>query len=844
MRCDGAPSGEPRLTTDLTARRVPTPSSSLKAALMLGVAAALLAGPALARQAAAPAQTPPTPARVVEDEDFEVDAVTVTASRQQPGSVIGDIPPEVQLSPRDIRAYGVSTVAELITALEPLTASARGAGGRPVILVNGGRISGFNEVRDLPTEAIARVDILTEEVALKYGYRADQKVVNLVLRRRFRAITAEAGYKTPTQGGGGDTADVRGNRLLIQRDSRFMVDAKVSDQSRVLETDRDLAQPRADAAFRGLIPDKTSWALNSVFSRPLGSGISGTVNATLEGNDSLTWLGLNTLAPGPLRRESDDWTVHVGGGLLGAIQGWRWSVTGNAERAESNSTTERVVGGLAYNDSSRSVSTSADAQADLSGDLWRIPAGAISTTVTGGLNTVRLDSRSVRAGVQRSGELSRDTAGAKLNLDLPLASRRNDVLAALGDLSLNLNLAADQLSDFGALTTVGYGANWSPIDKLRINASMTRDQGAPSLQQIGDPEQLTPGVQAYDFQRGEAVVISRLTGGNRGLREEEGRVFKLGVTLKPLTATNLTLTSTYSRARTEDLISSFPTATSQIEAAFPERFVRDASGRLLQIDARPVNFDRRETSELRTGFTFRKAFGPQPQPGRFRRAEGQEGRPAVADASAGGAAPPPSAPGGEGQPAARSPSEGGADRGPGGFGGPGGPRGFGGGGGPPGAGTFQIGLYHTVKFTDEIIIRPGLPTLDLLDGASLDAGGGTPKNQLDLQGNVSRSGLGASLNARWLEGTVVRGAGVSGVQDLSFSALTTVNLRLFADLGAQPALRGKPFFRGARLSASVDNLFDARQSVRGPDGVTPITYQEDYLDPRGRVVRVAFRKLF
>ena len=720
----------------------------------------------------------------------------------------------------------------------------RGAGGRPVILVNGGRISGFNEVRDLPTEAIARVDILTEEVALKYGYRADQKVVNLVLRRRFRAITAEAGYKTPTQGGGGDTADVRGNRLLIQRDSRFMVDAKVSDQSRVLETDRDLAQPRADAAFRGLIPDKTSWALNSVFSRPLGSGISGTVNATLEGNDSLTWLGLNTLASGPLRRESDDWTVHVGGGLLGAIQGWRWSVTGNAERAESNSTTERVVGGLAFNDSSRSVSTSADAQADLSGDLWRIPAGAIATTVTGGLNTVRLDSRSVRAGVQRSGELSRDTAGAKLNLDLPLASRRNDVLAALGDLSLNLNLAADQLSDFGALTTVGYGANWSPIDKLRINASMTRDQGAPSLQQIGDPEQLTPGVQAYDFQRGEAVVISRLTGGNRGLREEEGRVFKLGVTLKPLTATNLTLTSTYSRARTEDLISSFPTATSQIEAAFPERFVRDASGRLLQIDARPVNFDRRETSELRTGFTFRKAFGPQPQPGRFRRAEGQEGRPAVADAAAGGAAPPPPAPGGEGQPAARSPSESGADRGPGGFGGPGGPRGFGGGGGPPGAGTFQIGLYHTVKFTDEIVIRPGLPTLDLLDGASLDAGGGTPKNQLDLQGNVSRSGLGASLNARWLEGTVVRGAGVSGVQDLSFSALTTVNLRLFADLGAQPALRGKPFFRGARLSASVDNLFDARQSVRGPDGVTPITYQEDYLDPRGRVVRVAFRKLF
>lgn len=126
----------------------------------------------------------------------------------------------------------------------------------------------------------------------------------------------------------------------------------------------------------------------------------------------------------------------------------------------------------------------------------------------------------------------------------------------------------------------------------------------------------------------------------------------------------------------------------------------------------------------------------------------------------------------------------------------------------------------------------------------MGSGGGTPKNQLDLQANLSRSGLGASLNARWQEDTVVRGSGAVGAQDLSFSSLTKVNLRLFADLGAQPSLRGKPFFRGARISASIDNLFDARQEVRAPDGSTPITYQEDYLDPRGRVIRVSFRKLF
>ncbi len=826
---------------DIAARR-------LRTALMLSACAAMMAAPAMARQATAPGAvvTPPE----ADDYAYEVDALTVTASRQQPGAVIGDIPPELQLSPRDIRAYGVSTVSELITALEPQTASARGgaAGGRPVILVNGGRISNFGEVRDLPTEAIARVDILPEEVALKYGYRADQKVINLVLRRRFRATTVEPGAKLPTQAGGADTVDARLNHLRIQRDTRVMVDAKISDQSALYESERDLDQPRSDAMFRTLVPEQSTWAVNSVFSRPIKDGVSGTVNARLEGSDATSWLGLNTLATGPLRRQAESLTGHLGGGLIGAVKGWRWSVTGNVGRASNDSTTERVISGLAYRDISNAISTSGDVQGDFSGTLLRIAAGAVTSTVTGGFETVELESDSVRAGVARSGQLSRDTGSAKLNLDLPLTSVRNGVLPGLGNLSLNLNLAADKLSDFGTLTTIGYGANWSPIEKLRIIASVTRDQGAPSLQQIGDPEQLTPGVQVYDFRRGEAAVISRLTGGNRALREEEGRVIKLGLSLKPFDKSRLTLTTNYTSSRTDDLISSFPTATSQIEDAFPERFVRNGSGELVQIDARPVNFDRRQTDELRTGFTFSKAFGPQPQPGQFRqRAPAQ---PAGSDAT-----PAPGPPPGEALPLQTLAGGAASFGGPGGIGGHGGPGGglggggfggggFGGGGGPPGAGTFQIGVYHTVKFTDEITIRPGLPTLDLLDGASLGSGGGTPKNQIDVQGNVSRSGLGASFNARWQEGTVVRGSGAVSAQDLSFSELTTVNLRLFADLGARPALRGKPFFRGARISATVDNQFDARQTVRAPDGTTPITYQEDYLDPRGRVMRVSFRKLF
>ena len=53
-----------------------------------------------------------------------------------------------------------------------------------------------------------------------------------------------------------------------------------------------------------------------------------------------------------------------------------------------------------------------------------------------------------------------------------------------------------------------------------------------------------------------------------------------------------------------------------------------------------------------------------------------------------------------------------------------------------------------------------------------------------------------------------------------------------------------PWMRGARVSLSVENLFDERLDVRDATGAVPISYQPDLLDPQGRVVQLSFRKLF
>jgi iron complex outermembrane receptor protein len=107
--------------------------------------------------------------------------------------------------------------------------------------------------------------------------------------------------------------------------------------------------------------------------------------------------------------------------------------------------------------------------------------------------------------------------------------------------------------------------------------------------------------------------------------------------------------------------------------------------------------------------------------------------------------------------------------------------------------------------------------------------------------------MGGWVSANWQSGTSVRGGPIPGggtASDLHFSSLATVGLRLFADLGSQPLARKHPFFRGARVSIGVDNIFDTRLRVRDQNGVTPLSYQPAYLDPLGRVVRISFRKLF
>lgn len=743
----------------------------------------------------------------------DVEPEIVVTAPKLAGSVDVDIPADVVLDEAAIQSYGASSVTDLLSALSAQTRSGRGRGdGPPVVLVNGKRVSGFREIRDLPSEAIQRVEVLPEDVALRYGFTAEQRVVNFILKDNFSAITLEGEVGAPTSGGR-TGFEAEAGLVRIGKAGRLNLDAEYTRTGNILESERGIIPDGVDeTAYRTLSPSNEALKINSVLNRTIAGDVSTTLSLQHDRADTVSLFGISPASVGaidPLTRNARTraWT----GGLTmdGRLDRFNWTATANGERTTTRTLTDQDVAVPTGRDLARSQLTVGNASWSVTGPLLQLPAGPVTTNMRTGFEMREIDSFSDRAGVVRAATIDRDEANVRGNIDIPLASRRRAVAEPIGDLSINLNGGYKKLSDFSAITAYGYGLNWSPISGVTLLASVSVDEAAPSSSQLGDPVLVTPNALVYDYVRGETAVVSLTSGGNPFLRAEERRDVKVGLTYEPKWLDGLTLTGNYFRNRSTDPLASFPALTAAVQAAFPDRFTRDVAGQLIAVDQRSINFLAARSEQLRWGLSFQKSFG---------QTSGTQG----GSARTGMGGPPPG---------------GGAGAGP--RPGGGGGRGF----GPPGGngGRWSIAAYHTIKFTDEVDIAPGIPTLDLLGGDATGQSGGTPRHSFEFDGGWFYQGVGLRVNGAHQTATSVNAGGSA----LRFSDLTTFNLRLFVNFDQRKSLvEAVPLLKGTRLAFRIDNLFNDIQDVRDATGLVPLRYQPGYVDPVGRSFEISLRKIF
>lgn len=848
--------------------------------------------------------------------------IVVTAERIR-GSVDTDVPPVEELNEADIAAVGASSLTDLVAAVAPQANSGRGrGGGMPIILLNGQRVSGFRELRDLPPEAIRQVQIFPEEVALKYGFRPDQRVINFILKDNFASFATEIEHAQPEDGGFGSN-EFEATLTRIGSKTRFNLDIELERSTALTESERDLIGSGSSLLARGgnvsglglngeiapalsalarsrvtqagiplgisnpslsqfattanrlndsnigdvrtLLPRTERLEVNGTWSKALGPQtiLSLNANYALNGSESLLGLpGTSFVLPGsspfspfgqdvtisryfdaprPLERESETNVVQTGSTFNHALGSWRWTVTGNYARTANQTRTTRnadftalragVLAGTVNPfaadfganllflapDLANSLNQNMDVRSTLAGTVLKLPAGDVQMTFASGFTRQMLDSETWRSSVTNNVALRRNIMNHSVNAELPLTNRDFGLGSVIGEWAINGNIGYSDLSDFGQLLDYGAGLRWAPARNLTFQASITGDENAPGIGQLGNPTLVTPNVATYDFTRGESLFINVITGGNPALIGEKRRDLILNANWTPNFIKDFALQFSYFRNSSRNTTAAFPLLTPEIEAAFASRVVRDLDGRLVSIDQRPVNFDRETSQRIRWGFNVSGSIGAAPA------ARGPFGGPPGAGATRGqGAA--------TGAPA-------GAPRASGG-------RGFGGGGGGQPS-RWNIALYHTYRIKEEILIRPGVPILDLLNGSATSSNGGAARHEVELSGGMFHKGFGLRLQGTYKSGTTAKGTGLLGSNNLRFSGVAAINTFLFVNLDQQARLvKAAPFLKGSRITLRVENILNDIVDVRAQNGNVPLGYQQGYIDPRGRVFELSVRKRF
>jgi iron complex outermembrane receptor protein len=636
-----------------TLRRIPL-------ALATTIAVAALRPAASAEPSASTAQSSASTPSAEREVEQPLDEIVVEAA--VPGAVIGDIPPENRLNRAQIAAYGDSTINDLLNDIAQQTQSDQGRGNTaPIILVNGKRVSGVNEVGDLPTESILRVDILPEEVALRYGYGAQQKVINIILRRHFRAKLFDLNGSESTDGGGeSDMADANYSR--IHDDDRVNVVARVRTQESILESDRGVSSTAGtvrdptgsignDSGARTLEPATNTYSLNSVLARTLSQALQVSFNAmatyqTTRAKDGYPVATLDVPANSPYAQEDIDamverylsgatlhqnantGTAHTGVTLNAELPDkWRLSFIGTYDYSDALTETQRtyetsglqaavnagqvnpygalplsLLGPLGAQDAT-AITNTASGSFLANGTLFTVRAGNVTSSLQFGANYSDLNANSTG---QAGTSSSRTQGNEQISVDYPITSRLNHVLGFLGETSVNVTGGLTQVSGYGDLSTVGYGLHWMPASSLSFLATVNQDHQVPTLAQLDGPLVNTPNIRVYDYVLGQTVTVTQISGGNSDLKADDRHVFKFGATWNAIDKpkTKLNFTASYIDSVTHNAIGSLTTATSALEAAFPEQFERNDDDELIKVDNRAVNFSQESRRDLRWGFNL------------------------------------------------------------------------------------------------------------------------------------------------------------------------------------------------------------------------------------------------
>ncbi|MNS23059.1 TonB dependent receptor [compost metagenome] len=500
------------------------------------------------------------------------------------------VPPETELNGAEIDALGAWDIGEVLTRMSETL----GVGDAPVVIINGKRVANSAVFSGFPPDALVRAEVLPPEAGALYGGTPGQRVVNLVLQRRFSSYDGRMAGSRPTQGGTSSlSADLRRSAIADENTYQLGFRASRDTALRAGERDRALLGEGPEAGAVTLRPRADAVAANATLTRSFGEWSSVfSLNGQARDGRSVAHLGGNIVES---HRRSESLGASLG--LSGTLIGWNLqaNLSGQASRSREDGFTD-----------TRNESQSMGLNSSASRTLTDLPMGPVVANLSGAL----MGSRSIMGRDQGRATTNFQTREARGSLAIPIskAGAETAMGRVIGDLQATMGGGIRE-TGAGSGDEVNGGLAWTPRQKLRLNAIWSASSDSVSDLQRFEPFYFgTPRV-VFDFQAGEAVEIVPILGGNPDLRPPRSERLSLTAAAGPFTSWSLSGNLGYQRSESIDGIGSLPELTEDVEAAFPDRFQRDADGRLVSIDYRPMNLG----SSLSEGLTSSLNFNlPRP----------------------------------------------------------------------------------------------------------------------------------------------------------------------------------------------------------------------------------------
>lgn len=815
--------------------------------------------------------------------------IVVTGTSRANGPLAGMIA-EAELDEAGIAAYGRDTVGDL---LGEVLRQADPSDDGPVILINGQPTTGLNAISDLPTEAVAKIQLLPRGAAARLGERPSRRVVNVVIKPAHRQVTFNGAAALATAGGA-FAADAELNLLRLQDGNRtgLVLTAKHGDP--LYESDRPIrVGPRALPydPVGNILPDPVSAAeIDPALSLLAGqivalAGVPAGVDRPVLGDFAV--LANRPNPGGPLHDRT----------LVGEQQ--TYALNANLSR--------KVGGRTILSLSARAAVSRSEAATGSATAVFQLPAASpyspfgrdvlIARTIGAPLRTLSEGhDLSLAAIINTAFGKWRLSAGASfLYRDLELVNERRFDTAAYQD-----GVSAGSINPFGPTAGAYFDIPRSDLSKLRsrqgggfvsISGSAWQMPAGPvstALRIEWKATRITIRTQGESldsfsrFHRDEAIVQLSFTIPVLGGRQNSG----IGDLDLELSGTVRDVTATGGMRDYGGAINWRPDPAVSLRAEFSEQQLAPPANLLTDPvistdNVRVFDFERQETVLVRQisggnpdlGVETRRAttisatvmpfgssdFSLNAEYARVVNRDAYASLP-PANAAVQAAFPDRFQRDGAGQlilvdtrpvplaRLARSQIRWGfnfnrafkASAAPG--------AAHGQGPGPvPGnvlAPGLRINAFGTHQWTlsSTQVIRPGLPVIDILAGGASANAGGSTRHVVQFGAGAAYKGLGLQLSGTLYGSRRISAGTLANPDQISFAARAEVDLRFFANLDT--LFPQSPLARGTRFTVEVDNLFDSKQRVGNQQGLIPERYQPYLIDPVGRRITFKLRKVF